>query len=132
MFPSYYGSSDESEDCYECDVVEHVVQCRGVTQRGTRCQITSDSIYSSNSRFSDAAQPLADGEEYCAFHSDQQFHESSDSECIISADEDVDEEDDESDESDGDEDDVQLVGQIGADDAINAKFEEATRTEHLK
>jgi hypothetical protein len=43
-------------------------QCRGTTDRGARCRVTSESPWAS-------ADPLKDGEHYCSRHAEQEFEE---------------------------------------------------------
>ena len=90
-----FGSDDDDDECCEycdgdgceeCDddgTVPRTVQCRGITQRGARCQITSDSAHDGQRRFADAAEPLTCGSHYCAFHTEQEWErESSESEHV--------------------------------------------------
>ena len=56
------------------------VQCRGITLRGTRCQITSDSA-NGYGRCADAAYPLTCGSYYCTFHMDQEWERDECDEC---------------------------------------------------
>ena len=80
-YDRYDGSSEDSCDCCggdgceECDdqFEEQLVQCRGITQRGTRCQITSDSVHGQRNKFADAAVPLTCGSHYCTFHTEQEY-----------------------------------------------------------
>jgi len=58
-------------ECEECAAGSEVVRCRGRTQAGERCQITSGAVHWSNPRFQKAAEPLTYGAQYCAFHTDQ-------------------------------------------------------------
>ena len=87
-----YGSSEDDDDgscdycggdgCEECDdqFEEQLVQCRGITLRGTRCQITSDSMHGQR-KFADAAEPLTCGSHYCTFHTDQEYERDECLEC---------------------------------------------------
>ena len=87
-----YGSSEDDDDdscdycggdgCEECDdqFEEQLVQCRGITLRGTRCQITSDSMHGQR-KFADAAEPLTCGSHYCTFHTDQEYERDECGEC---------------------------------------------------
>lgn len=59
--------------CEACGGGRPVIQCCGITQKGHRCRITSDDVHSYQHRFAHAAEPLADGEQYCRFHEDQQY-----------------------------------------------------------
>jgi hypothetical protein len=64
------------EGCSDCDDEDEgrVQQCCGITLRGTRCQITSDSIYSHIPAFSTAAsflEPLSGGR-FCGMHLEQE------------------------------------------------------------
>ena len=56
------------------------VQCRGITLRGTRCQITSDSA-NGYGRCADAAYPLTCGSYYCTFHTHQEWERDECWEC---------------------------------------------------
>ena len=87
-----YDSSEDDDDdscdycggdgCEECDdqFEEQLVQCRGITLRGTRCQITSDSMHGQR-KFADAAEPLTCGSHYCTFHTDQEYERDECGEC---------------------------------------------------
>lgn len=84
-------SEDEVPDCYACEGAgceecdseyeREIIQCCGTTQRGTRCQITSESVYSHQRKFADAAERLASGERYCGFHKDQEWMDNVCDEC---------------------------------------------------
>ena len=85
-----FGGSDDDDFCEECggdgcwecgceDQFEFV-QCRGITLRGTRCQITSDSA-SGFGKFADAAYPLTCGSYYCTFHTQQEWERDESDEC---------------------------------------------------
>ena len=88
-YDRYDGSSEDSCDCCggdgceECDdqFEEQLVQCRGITQRGTRCQITSDSVHGQRNKFADAAEPLTCGSHYCTFHTEQEYERDECGEC---------------------------------------------------
>ena len=43
-----------------------VIQCKGTTQRGERCRLTSEHYY-------DNAAPLREGEHFCELHKDQEW-----------------------------------------------------------
>ncbi len=88
------GWDDSESECYECggegcpecnsDYEESEVefkQCCGITQRGTRCQISTDSIHSHQRKFADAAERLADGHDYCGMHADQEYEDMECPEC---------------------------------------------------
>ena len=73
------GGCDEcgGYGCPECnsEFEEEITRCHGTTQRGTRCQITSqDAVYSDQRRFRDAAARLGYSN-YCEFHKDQEYEE---------------------------------------------------------
>jgi len=83
------SSGDEDDDvcvycggdgCEECEDQFELVQCRGITLRGTRCQITSDSA-SGFGKFADAAYPLTCGSYYCTFHTQQEWERDECDEC---------------------------------------------------
>ena len=83
------SSGDEEDDvcvycggdgCEECEDQFELVQCRGITLRGTRCQITSDSA-GGFGKFADAAYPLTSGSYYCTFHTQQEWERDECDEC---------------------------------------------------
>lgn len=90
----HMADSDGSDDCAECagfgcpecdsewDDEPVFKQCCGITQRGVRCKITTDDVGSYQQKFRDAAEPLANGEDYCGFHTDQQYDEEEERECF--------------------------------------------------
>ena len=49
------------------------VQCCGRTNKGARCEITSDSVYSQHRKFAVAAGHLARGSRLCGLHRDQKI-----------------------------------------------------------
>ena len=81
VYGTWFGGSDDDDfceecggdGCWECGGEDHFefVQCRGITQRGTRCRITSDSA-NGFGKFADAAYPLTCGSYYCTFHEEQE------------------------------------------------------------
>lgn len=73
------------ENCAGPPRPPEIIQCRGITQRGARCQITSESVHSYQRKFADAAEPLAAGEHYCGFHQDQQYDHESEGEDFVCA-----------------------------------------------
>ena len=70
------GVLDEYGDCEDCgdgdDESGGYRRCCGTTQRGTHCQIDSNSVSSYNRTIAQAAQRLYDGHNYCGFHADQE------------------------------------------------------------
>ena len=88
----YGGCHSEDDDdfceecggdgCWECGCEDQFefVQCRGITQRGTRCRITSDSA-NGFGKFADAAYPLTCGSCYCTFHTQQEWERDESDEC---------------------------------------------------
>jgi hypothetical protein len=66
-FQGYGGTSSSGSDGEDCTFR----QCRGTTQRGLRCRVTSDSPWAD-------AEPLKDGGHYCSRHEGQQFEAAAD------------------------------------------------------
>ena len=90
VYGTRFDGSDDDDFCEECggdgcwecggeDQCEFV-QCRGITQRGTRCRITSDSA-NGFGKFADAAYPLTCGSYYCTFHTQQEWERDESDEC---------------------------------------------------